>query len=202
MSLESRMIELNGKARNAAFSWYLRKGFVPSHLKEIIKAMTSLQSLRKYSPDQPRVPAGCPEGGEWCSGDDEESENMNIDDAVKKLNAQAKKISGGKCATFVREAIQAGGVDLQTPYPASAKDYGPYLEQYGFEAVTPTPSPNYSPEKGDIAVIQPYPGGRPDGHIEMYNGTQWVSDFFQNGKDIWPGPGYRQSTPSYEVYRQ
>ncbi len=38
---------------------------------EILKELKA----RKYSPDQPRVPAGSPHGGEWTSGGDTESSN-------------------------------------------------------------------------------------------------------------------------------
>jgi Bacterial CdiA-CT RNAse A domain len=33
-----------------------------------VKAIRLAHVLRKYSPDQPRVPAGLPEGGQWTSG--------------------------------------------------------------------------------------------------------------------------------------
>jgi hypothetical protein len=206
MSFEKRRSEINERAQRLAFSFYLRKGWVPQELTEIIHATSSLQAFFKYDPDQERVPAGSPDGGEWSPGEGDKHPggggNMDVDKAVKKLNDQAKKNSTGKCAKYVRQAIQAGGVKLTPPYPSVAKDYGPYLEKYGFDPVSPTPAPNYEPEKGDIAVIQPYQGGNSAGHIEMYNGSQWVSDFFQNGPDIWPGSGYRQNTPSYEIYRQ
>ena len=62
------------------------------------------------------------------------------------------------------------------------------------------------PEKGDVAVIQGYPGGTADkngvpyGHIQMYNGNQWVSDFYQN-HPFYPGKNYELYEPSYTIYR-
>lgn len=33
-----------------------------------------------------------------------------------------------------------------------------------------------------------------------HDGSQWTSDFKQ--KDMWGGPGYRQSQPPYVIYRR
>lgn len=52
---------------------------------------------------------------------------------------------------------------------------------------------------GDIIVIQSYVGGSVHGHIQIYNGTQWVSDFKQSG--FWPGSGYKKNEPSYDIFR-
>ncbi|EAU68445.1 CHAP domain-containing protein [Stigmatella aurantiaca] len=122
---------------------------------------------------------------------------MNVDRALAHLNANTFSQSQGKCALHVRQAIEAGGVRLDVnTRPVSAKDYGAYLGRHGF---TPVDTQNYVPQRGDVAVIQPYPGGSPDGHIAMYDGNQWVSDFRQ--RDMWSGPGYRQAQPPYEIYR-
>lgn len=52
---------------------------------------------------------------------------------------------------------------------------------------------------GDVLVIQPYKGGNPHGHIAMYDGEDWVSDFVHT--DLWGGPGYRKATPDIEILR-
>ena len=69
--------------------------------------------------------------------------------------------------------MQAGGINM-SDRPAStvsAKNYGPYLLKKGFNLVNPN---NYSPIAGDIAVFNGF-AGHSDGHIEMFNGTQWIS---------------------------
>ena len=72
------------------------------------------------------------------------------------------------------------------------------LEKNGFK---PVGKDGYVPQKGDIVVMQPVPGAKDQsGHIAVFNGKQWVSDFKQSG--IWPGPGYRQAKPPYKIYRQ
>ncbi len=51
---------------------------------------------------------------------------------------------------------------------------------------------------GDIAVFQSYPGGSIHGHIQMYNGSQWVSDFKQS--KFWANNGYEKAA-DYEIFR-
>jgi hypothetical protein len=87
-------------------------------------------------------------------------------------------------------AIAAGGINiLNTEF---AKDYGNSLLKAGFTAL---PSSS-NPEKGDVVVIQPYPGSRLQaGHMAMFDGKTWYSDFKQ--KDLYPGNGYRRNHLRY-----
>ena len=55
-----------------------------------------------------------------------------------------------------------------------------------------------SPQRGDVVVIQSIPG-HPHGHMAMYDGEHWVSDFKQ--RTLYPGDSYRAYKPSYVVYR-
>ncbi|NOU62284.1 RHS repeat-associated core domain-containing protein [Marinifilum caeruleilacunae] len=123
----------------------------------------------------------------------------DVNKAVNYINNNAfnNYVAGkcGKCAKAVRLAITAGGINTSNR-PVSAKDYGSYLVKWGFTEVS---IKNYTPLSGDIRVIQNYTGGSKHGHINMYNGSQWVSDFKENG--FWPGPGYRKNKPSYKIYR-
>jgi hypothetical protein len=197
--------DLHNLVERLAFNSYLRTGQVPLELKMVLLQTESLEALEKYNPhwqSQPRAPTGQPNGGQWTDGGAGEGEVLNIDKAVEHLNENARAVSSGLCARYVRRAIQAGGLGLKPPYPKSAKDYGAYLEKYGFVKVRPRPAPKYLPKRGDIVVIQPYSASYPHGHIAMYNGERWVSDFFQQGGSIWPGPGYRQHQPEYDIYRQ
>jgi type VI secretion system secreted protein VgrG len=118
-----------------------------------------------------------------------------VEAAVKHLDDSAQPFPTFKCATYVRQALESGGLDMSAR-PVSAKDYGPYLDGKGFKKQA---LKDYKPKKGDIVVIQNYKGGDTNGHIAMYDGKQWVSDFKQ--RDMWGGPGYRKFAPSYEVYR-
>lgn len=103
--------------------------------------------------------------------------------------------STGRCARAIRLALEAGGVVLRS-HPINAKDYGKTLETSGFVKLK---AANYTTKAGDIAVIQPYKGGSTAGHITMYDGAVWRSDFIQN--DMWSGPGYRTNKPDHAIYR-
>ncbi|MBS0425483.1 MAG: CHAP domain-containing protein [Proteobacteria bacterium] len=118
-----------------------------------------------------------------------------MDKAVKHLDDNAYETSQGQCAKYVRQAIEAGGVTIPNR-PLYAKDYGPKLMELGFKKIG---SAGYSPQKGDIVVLQP-PKGQSAGHIQIYNGKIWESDFKQSG-DIYPGPTYRKEKVAYEIYR-
>jgi len=161
----------------------------------------------KYSSDgkpaRPAAPAtppqtgkaGAPGGTPGAAGGKTSSGNVDSDKAAQYLKANSGTTSTGRCATSVRQALEAGGMDT-TGHPRDAKDYGPFLTSRGFLEL---PAENYKPQKGDIVVLQPYAGGSPQGHVAMFNGSEWVSDFVQ--KDFWGGPGYRQKQPDYKFYR-
>jgi hypothetical protein len=134
---------------------------------------------------------------------------QSIENAVSHLQKEAKPKSQNECAKFVRQALNAGGFDVKPT--KHAKDYGSGLEKAGFKPVAAwdNASPDtlsadgyvtgYQPKAGDVVVIQPYKGGNSSGHMTMYDGKHWISDFKQRG--MWPGPGYRKYRPSYTVYR-
>jgi hypothetical protein len=82
----------------------------------------------------------------------------------------------------------------------AAKDKGSALLGAGFVPVTVDDA--HPPQEGDVAVIQSYPGGNQNGHMAMFNGTEWVSDFHQGtDADPYPSHAYRRASPSYTVYR-
>jgi peptidoglycan hydrolase-like protein with peptidoglycan-binding domain len=112
--------------------------------------------------------------------------------AVAYLNRNAEPHSLGRCARYVREAVEAGGVTLIRH--ESAKNYGSSLVAVGFVAVNTS-----TYELGDVAIIQPIPG-HPHGHATMYNGDIWISDFRQNN-GLYPGKTYRSLRPSFAIYR-
>ena len=117
--------------------------------------------------------------------------------------------SQSQCAKKVRLAIKAGGTDLAITY--HAKDYGTNLLLSGFQEVGETvvgelgvlPVP-IALKKGDVAVIQPYQDGNTSGHMAIYHGDIWVSDFKQNfptERGPYSGPGYAEKKPPYKIYR-
>ncbi|EPS2710087.1 CHAP domain-containing protein [Cronobacter turicensis] len=54
------------------------------------------------------------------------------------------------------------------------------------------------PVAGDVAVISSIPG-HPDGHVCIYDGQKWISDFRQ--RSLYPGDSYRRAHPAFKLYR-
>jgi hypothetical protein len=100
----------------------------------------------------------------------------------------------GICATHVRQAIEAAGLNT-AGHPVDAKDWGPTLLHLGFCVV---PAEGYVPSLGDVVVIQGTSSSIP-GHIEGFDGENWISDFVQAA--FWPGPSFRNEKPVHEIYR-
>lgn len=123
---------------------------------------------------------------------------IDIDTFTKHLRDHAFPAFGQRqCATKVREALEAAGGNTKG-HPRHAKDWGPTLVRGGFRIVPVEQLALYSPMKGDIAVIQATSSSA-SGHIQGYDGKQWISDFVQTA--FWPGPAYRNETPSFVIYR-
>jgi peptidoglycan hydrolase-like protein with peptidoglycan-binding domain len=123
--------------------------------------------------------------------------SFDIDKAIEYLKMTSVPPYGkGECATHVRKGLLTGGIEI-TPHPVPAKEYGPYLEKYGFEEISTN---EYNPIKGDIIIMQSFAGASSNyGHIEMYSGTQWISDFIQD--DLYPGSKYKENKAEYRIYR-
>lgn len=115
--------------------------------------------------------------------------------AIAHLNSHANSHSLGRCAEYVRKAVEAGG--LQLGRHGSAKDYGLSLKTVGFLPLGVSAAAQ--PIAGDVVVIQLILG-HPHGHMAMFNGKIWVSDFKQL-HGFYPGPSYRKLKPSFVIYR-
>ena len=124
--------------------------------------------------------------------------NFNVNKAINYLVAKAypcyDEKTCGKCATAVREALEAGGLST-IGHPVKACDYDKFLPTLGFKEANKN---NYVPQKGDIIVLEAI-GSHTAGHIAMYTGTKWVSDFVQ--RDMWGGPAYRNKA-NYTLFRR
>jgi hypothetical protein len=125
---------------------------------------------------------------------------VDIGKFTEHLRAKADNVGFGKgrCAHFVRQALAAGGYEPAT-WPVHAKDWGPSLLRAGFHTVKVDDLSTYKPLKGDVAVIQST-SHRKSGHIQGFDGKNWVSDFVQK-RGFWPGQEYREETPTYVIYR-
>ena len=100
------------------------------------------------------------------------SGDFNIQNAIDFIAGHAAADSTGWCARNVRAALEAGGLDT-TGRPRYGGSYGPWLESHGWEKVT-----DGSRLPGDVEVVSPT-GGHPYGHIQMWGGDTYYSDFKQ-----------------------
>lgn len=103
--------------------------------------------------------------------------DWDIDKMVQTLIKNAGTASKGQCAKYVRMAMQAG--DLKKKFIsglASAYMYADALPKMGWGAIGNVKS--VQAKKGDIVVFPQY-GKSKHGHIAMFTGSQWISDFVQ-----------------------
>ena len=121
--------------------------------------------------------------------------SYKVSDAVSYLSQNAEVKSTGYCAKYVRLALEAGGLSTEGR-PTSACDYDTWLMNNGFIAVTG----NVTLQAGDIVVFEAVEG-HPHGHIAMYNGQQWISDFVQ--RDMYGSSAYRNNpNAEYTILRR
>lgn len=148
--------------------------------------------------------------------------NKNV--AVSVLNTQAqarakinaenfkngidKKLKYGesKCARYVKKALIAGGTSAKNSGIESAKNYGPWLLENNFKVVDNATTVRTGgvftisgQQVGDVVVIQAAPH-HVHGHMAMFNGTHWVSDFVQE-RGFYPAQIYRDQNIRYTLYR-
>lgn len=134
--------------------------------------------------------------------------------ARAKINAENfkngidKKLKYGesKCARYVKKALIAGGVSSKNSGIESAKNYGPWLLENNFKVVDNATTVRTGgvftisgQQVGDVVVIQAAPH-HVHGHMAMFNGTHWVSDFVQE-RGFYPAQIYRDQNIPYALYR-
>lgn len=118
------------------------------------------------------------------AGGEAGSSKLNIGTAISYASSHALTSPSGRCAYYVRKALAAGGItSLESSHPGHAYQYGSYLKKAGFTAVYTgvykTGMSSISGLKaGDIVVFQPV-AGHPSGHIAIYDGRNWISDYRQ-----------------------
>ncbi len=128
------------------------------------------------------VPVITPLVGRYCCYDAET--------AAKYITKNAEPRSRNCCAWYVMRAMNAGGSPV---YILPAYGYSWLLPWFGFDEVDGC---SYAPKVGDIVVF-PAVEGHIWGHIQMWNGRQWVSDFKQ--KNFYAARSYVGS--KYKIFR-
>ncbi|HEV2112435.1 MAG TPA: hypothetical protein VGT99_13840 [Gammaproteobacteria bacterium] len=131
---------------------------------------------------------------------------FDVDKAIGYLDRNAtpsySRLKNGHCGRAVRKAIEAGG--LKIGHAESAKDYGPNLVAAGFKKLDVQGFENYNPQKGDVIIYPAILGAtqnHKNGHIQMFDGAQWVSDFKQHGQYLGGEPGNDFHSKPFTVYR-
>ena len=102
--------------------------------------------------------------------------------AAARASSVALSRSSGYCARYVRKALQSAGYEF-TPNP-SAYQYASRgtLAQAGFTKI----NNNMAPQVGDVVVYN-RTSKHPHGHIQIFDGRDWVSDFRQNSISPYSG---------------
>ncbi|MBP2280123.1 hypothetical protein RCH20_000475 [Psychrobacter sp. PL15] len=110
--------------------------------------------------------------------------DRNSAPAIAAARASKVALSGssGYCARYVRKALQSAGYEF-TPNP-SAYQYASRgtLAGAGFSKI----SNDMQTQVGDV-IVYDRSSKRPHGHIQIFDGTDWVSDFRQNGISPYSG---------------
>lgn len=111
--------------------------------------------------------------------------------AARIASRAAHGRSQGRCALYVRKALQAAGYSFTPQESAYMYATNGTLQGAGFVKIS---KDNYEPQVGDV-VVWHRTGKHPHGHIQIYNGSRWVSDFNQPKFSPYSQPG------SYTVWR-
>lgn len=115
----------------------------------------------------------------------------DIGASINFLEKNTTSKSHGMCAKYVRMALEAGGLSTEGR-PSWAIDYIKFLPKIGFKPVKIIAHnnnyDNYMKKSvfiGDIAVMANPKGG--PGHICLYTGKRWISDFKQSRAWVYSG---------------
>ncbi len=152
-----------------------------------------LQCTSPLSPGSPNSKTGNKNGNArgTAAQPPQPAPHLDKDKFVSYMDEHAKDSSQHQCAAYCRKGLEAGGLDT-SDRPQDAKDYGLFLIKHGASAVS---QDNYKPQKGDIAVFQGN-AAHSHGHVEVYDGKQWISDYKQNNFSP-----YQTNVPPSRVYR-
>ncbi len=120
---------------------------------------------------------------------------LDKSELVSWMDAHALGQSSHHCAMYCRMGMEAAGISTRDrPRSGDAGDYGPFLLRHGAQVVS---ADAYTPQVGDTVVFDKTEQ-HPYGHIEIFDGHQWVSDFRQHSFSPYRDAS---STPPFTIYR-
>ena len=118
--------------------------------------------------------------GRWHPPMENPFGNFNIPGISNYINSHIveNKYGKGLCAPHVKDALhKGGGLDISNLH-GGISNYGGVLEkELGFTNIGFPDT--YTPKEGDIAIYGPEKS-HPNGHIQYFDGKNWVSDFIQD----------------------
>ncbi len=127
------------------------------------------------------------------------SNNGKKSDILKKAEAasdyarnHAHSSSTGWCAKYVADALENAGFSFTRQGSACMYHTNGILNGMGFALQSGKPN---TLKKGDVAV-HGCNSSWPHGHIQIYDGSKWYSDFVQNSEYV-----YRSNSPPIYYYR-
>lgn len=146
---------------------------------------------------------------DFFAGDDDDEEGETEEQELSRSELasviatdQAHDKSQGACAKYVRVSLNEAGYQEPDGRPTSAYQYATtgFLNKYGFNNIDVGDPLSYKPEMGDISVTRPF-GEHKHGHIAIYNGENWVSDFKQRSISIYSDLPRDQARDYIGIYR-
>lgn len=99
--------------------------------------------------------------------------NQSLAARIASTAAGNRSRSLGRCALYVRKALQAAGYSF-TPQPSAYMYANGTLARAGFTKI----ANGTAPQVGDVVVFE-RSNKNPHGHIQIFDGKDWVSDFRQ-----------------------
>ena len=117
------------------------------------------------------------------------SQIMNVittkfnDSGTKVIGSKAATESNHHCAMHVRMGLAAGGINV-SDRPSYARQYISWLPKKGFQFIGQS---NSTPQIGDVAAYPNPSDPTGAGHICMYTGFAWASDYLQKSERAYPG---------------
>lgn len=120
-------------------------------------------------------------GGSIAASPSLQQASKETANAADHATANALLKSAKKCALYVNNALRAQGLKIQGNGHEVANNL--LKSNQGFKRVTY--DKNYVPVKGDVMSMPSYDPkkqGHSYGHVAIYDGKQWVSDFKQGNK--------------------
>ena len=149
----------------------------------------TLTNTKDQSSTKPKAKSSSGAGTSNTGGKSGSNADYDLDKICQFAVSNASKKSLGKCAEYVRKALQAGDNKKKLKGGMGhARDWVTSLPKIGWNKV------GGSPQKGDIAWFPTGMSGY--GHVCIYTGSVWVSDFVQ--RTVQPSS---KANLEYHLYR-